>query len=152
KPREELRESIAVPAAKLAPAPPAPSTVVEQAVAPPEPPPAAAPMKHVAATPRAPVAAPVPAPASAPPVIEAATGGENPILAEAARDADAKAAYDALLSRKVAPDVEERALFGRASCRARLSDEGGAREDLARYLERFPNGAHAADARARLGQ
>jgi hypothetical protein len=37
----------------------------------------------------------------------------------------------------------ERALYGRASCRARLHDDEGARADLARYLARFPAGRYA---------
>jgi len=45
----------------------------------------------------------------------------------------------------------ERALWGQAACHARLGDEPRARDDLTLYLRRFPDGPHAADARARLG-
>lgn len=38
------------------------------------------------------------------------------------------------------PDLDERALFGRAGCRARLGDEAGARVDLDAYQALFPNG------------
>ena len=41
----------------------------------------------------------------------------------------------------------ERILYGRGACRAKLGKASGATEDLRRYLERFPNGAHAAWAR-----
>jgi len=44
----------------------------------------------------------------------------------------------------------ERALYGRASCRARRGDRAGARADLERYLATYPNGRFAADARAAL--
>ena len=43
--------------------------------------------------------------------------------------------------------LAERALYGRGACRAKLGDVTGAAEDLRRYLERFPNGAHAMWAR-----
>ncbi len=46
--------------------------------------------------------------------------------------------------------LAERALWGRAACRARLGDEAGARADLAAYIARFPDGPHVASARARL--
>jgi len=44
----------------------------------------------------------------------------------------------------------ERALYGRASCRARRGERAGARADLERYLATYPNGRFAADARAAL--
>ena len=44
----------------------------------------------------------------------------------------------------------ERALWGQAVCHARLGDEARARADLTRYLALFPEGPHAAGARARL--
>jgi hypothetical protein len=46
--------------------------------------------------------------------------------------------------------VDERALHGRASCRSRRGDAGGARADLESYLARFPEGRFAAEARASL--
>ena len=41
----------------------------------------------------------------------------------------------------------ERILYGRGTCRAKLGKGSGAAADLQRYLERFPNGAHARWAR-----
>ena len=41
----------------------------------------------------------------------------------------------------------ERILYGRGACRAKLGKASGAGEDLRRYLDRFPNGAHARWAR-----
>jgi len=46
--------------------------------------------------------------------------------------------------------LAERAAWGRAACRDRLGDVAGARAALADYVRRFPDGAHAAAARARL--
>jgi tetratricopeptide (TPR) repeat protein len=57
--------------------------------------------------------------------------------------------FDRALNASPPPALEERALFGRASCRSRLGDEPGARTDLDRYLARFPNGRFAESARAR---
>lgn len=56
----------------------------------------------------------------------------------------------ALTSDKRSDGAAERALYGRASCRARLGDAEGARADLASYLARFPSGRFASDARAAL--
>lgn len=51
-----------------------------------------------------------------------------------------------------ASQVAERALYGRAVCRLRGGDLGGARVDLRAYLERFPRGPHAGDAEEALGR
>jgi hypothetical protein len=48
--------------------------------------------------------------------------------------------------------VEERARYGRASCRARLGDRAGAQADLRAYLERFPAGRFADAAYEALGK
>jgi tetratricopeptide (TPR) repeat protein len=56
----------------------------------------------------------------------------------------------ALTSDERSDAAAERALYGRASCRARLGDAEGARADLTSYLTRFPSGRFAADARAAL--
>jgi TolA-binding protein len=48
------------------------------------------------------------------------------------------------------PNVVERALYGRGSCRARLGDVAGARADLEELLRRFPGGPHAEPARRAL--
>jgi TolA-binding protein len=55
--------------------------------------------------------------------------------------------YSAVLARSADAALVERALYGRGACRARRGDGAGAAEDLRRYLERFPDGAHAAWAR-----
>jgi hypothetical protein len=55
--------------------------------------------------------------------------------------------YSAVLARSSDAALVERALYGRGACRAKRGDGRGAAEDLRRYLERFPSGAHAAWAR-----
>jgi hypothetical protein len=49
-------------------------------------------------------------------------------------------------------DLLERALWGRGSCRARRGDTAGARADLERYLELYPKGRFAGEARRVLGR
>jgi hypothetical protein len=49
------------------------------------------------------------------------------------------------------PEAQERALYGRASCRSSLGQNGAARGDLERYLERFPRGRFAGAAARALG-
>lgn len=46
--------------------------------------------------------------------------------------------------------LAERALFGRATCRIRQGDSSGATADLSAYLERYPQGRFAEQARKRL--
>jgi hypothetical protein len=58
--------------------------------------------------------------------------------------------FEAVLGESGSGPLAERAMWGRAACRARLGDERSARKDLADYLARFPEGAHAPVARARL--
>jgi hypothetical protein len=73
------------------------------------------------------------------------------LRADAGRCAEALADFDALLTDDGAVDgVAERALYGRAACRARLDEVGAARVDLRAYLVRFPEGRYAARARAAL--
>lgn len=48
------------------------------------------------------------------------------------------------------PQLQERALWGHAACLSRIGDEQGAERSLQEYLARFPNGRHAAQARAQL--
>jgi hypothetical protein len=55
--------------------------------------------------------------------------------------------FATVLARPRSAALEERALYGRASCRTQHGDAKGAAQDLRRYLERFPNGSHAAWAR-----
>lgn len=58
--------------------------------------------------------------------------------------------FGAVLARPSDNGLVERALYGRGACRIKLGDTAGAAEDLRRYLELFPRGAHAAWARAWL--
>jgi hypothetical protein len=61
----------------------------------------------------------------------------------------AMADFDGVLAVSPPAELAERALRGRAVCRARLGDEPGARADYAEYLRRFPEGRFAEEARAR---
>lgn len=72
------------------------------------------------------------------------------LLADVRRDPEAARAFSDVLALHPALALEERALFGRAVCRARSGDEAGMRADLGAYLERFPDGRFAAEARERL--
>lgn len=74
------------------------------------------------------------------------------LLQRAGRCAEAVAGFDEVLGAGVSAKVEERALFGRAACRAARGDAAGAREDLRRYLESFPDGRYAERARALLSE
>jgi TolA-binding protein len=61
--------------------------------------------------------------------------------------------FNLLLATEAPPDlVTERALYGRATCRAQQSDWAGARSDLEHYLARFPKGRFADQARTAIGQ
>jgi hypothetical protein len=60
--------------------------------------------------------------------------------------------FERALAGDLAPALAERALFGRAGSHLRLGDETRGRSDLRTYLERFPNGRFASDARRRLGE
>jgi hypothetical protein len=51
--------------------------------------------------------------------------------------------FSAVLARGQNASLEERALYGRGACRVKRGDGQGAAQDLHRYLDRFPNGAHA---------
>jgi hypothetical protein len=59
--------------------------------------------------------------------------------------------FDRAFAMELAPEIEERARFGRAASRLRVGDETGGRADLAAYLERYPAGRFAEEARRRLG-
>jgi tetratricopeptide (TPR) repeat protein len=58
--------------------------------------------------------------------------------------------FDAALALGLSGGLEERALFGRAGSRFRSSATELARRDLEAYLERYPAGRFATEARARL--
>ena len=61
--------------------------------------------------------------------------------------------FDLLLSAWGKPDaVAERALYGRAACRAKSGDWEGARRDFEKYLGDFPQGRFAERARAALAR
>jgi hypothetical protein len=70
-------------------------------------------------------------------------------LAAAAGDCfAARADFDAALGERLPAGLEERALFGRASCARAVGDLAGARRDLDRLLARFPDGKLAGAVRA----
>jgi hypothetical protein len=76
------------------------------------------------------------------------------LRARAERCAAAVADFDVLLApagRPADDAVTERALYGRASCRAQARDVAGSRADLKLYLARFPAGRFATAAREALG-
>jgi TolA-binding protein len=54
----------------------------------------------------------------------------------------AEADFTAVLARVRTAAMEERALYGRAACRSKQGNVGGAADDLRRYVDRFPSGAH----------
>jgi thioredoxin-like negative regulator of GroEL len=58
--------------------------------------------------------------------------------------------FDRLVNRALPAALAERALVGRGLCRLRGGDAAGGRQDLERYLARFPEGRFAAAARAQL--
>jgi len=57
-----------------------------------------------------------------------------------------------LLTGGKADSVTERALYGRATCRAKMGNGAGAHRDLETYLATFPEGRFAREARAALEQ
>jgi hypothetical protein len=71
------------------------------------------------------------------------------LLAEGHRCLEALDMFD--VGPSVPPPVQERALYGRAACRAALGDERS-NEDLRRYLDLYPNGRFADSARKALGR
>jgi len=67
---------------------------------------------------------------------------EAELEAEAGHCDRATALFDALLAQP-SPAVEERSLFGRATCRAKRGEPDGAAADLRRLLQRHPHGEYA---------
>lgn len=55
--------------------------------------------------------------------------------------------FSAALSHTPDAGLLERILYGRGVCWSKLGNQAGAAEDFRRYIERFPDGAHAAWAR-----
>lgn len=75
------------------------------------------------------------------------------LRADAGRCREAVADFDALLEDETTSDgVTERALYGRAACRARLGAGDDARANLEAYVTRFPTGQFVARARASLAR
>jgi len=73
------------------------------------------------------------------------------LRADKARWVAALRDFDQLLSSSGQTDpVNERALFGRANCRAKTGDQEGSRRDFESYLVHFPHGRFVAQARAAL--
>lgn len=58
--------------------------------------------------------------------------------------------FDHVWGQNASSEIAERALRGRAICRLRLGQQEAAEADLRAYLERFPNGKLAAEARRRV--
>jgi hypothetical protein len=75
---------------------------------------------------------------------------QGELAADAGDCAAAIVSFDRALASPGSPGLEERALYGRASCRQRSGDLSAARAELQRYLARFPHGKFAAHARATL--
>jgi hypothetical protein len=63
----------------------------------------------------------------------------------------AAADFGRVLAARPSSDWQQRALWGRGICRARLGDAAGSSADLRAYVEEFPQGRHAVEARRRLG-
>jgi hypothetical protein len=57
--------------------------------------------------------------------------------------------FDRVLQAHPSRPLDERALYGRASCRSALGDAAGASADFDTYLSRYPNGRFAELARSR---
>ncbi|HET6281329.1 MAG TPA: hypothetical protein VFH73_10190 [Polyangia bacterium] len=72
-----------------------------------------------------------------------ATRGE--LRAELGRCADALKDFDGLLSSNHRDEYAERALYGRAACRARGGDAARVRADLTLYQTLYPHGRFAAE-------
>ncbi len=65
------------------------------------------------------------------------------LLAEASRCSEALPLFESSLAPNLEEPIRERALYGRASCRATVGDHAGSREDMIRYLQLYPRGRFA---------
>jgi Flp pilus assembly protein TadD len=74
------------------------------------------------------------------------------LSAKAGRCEEAVADFDQALRHDPGERLGARALYARASCRARLGDEVGAETDLRLYLLRYPNGPHVVAVRRALAR
>jgi hypothetical protein len=73
------------------------------------------------------------------------------LRADKGRTSAAFADFDLVLSTSIQTDaIAERALYGRATCRAKSGDWNGARGDFQKYINTFPQGRFARDARSAL--
>lgn len=72
------------------------------------------------------------------------------LRAAAGRCREADGDFQAALAGRPTPQVTERALYGRASCLARLGDREGAQKLLRQITEHFPSGRYADPARRAL--
>jgi hypothetical protein len=58
--------------------------------------------------------------------------------------------FDRAIAMELTPELEERALYGRAASRLRIGDETGGRADLQQYVTRHPSGRFVEEAKRRL--
>jgi hypothetical protein len=72
------------------------------------------------------------------------------LLARSARCGPALELFRRETSQTDRPELEERAMFGEASCLQSLGQYGESRAAFRRYLERFPNGSFRSQAQAGL--
>lgn len=65
------------------------------------------------------------------------------LLAEGSRCSEALPLFESSLAPNLEEPIRERALYGRASCRAAVGNHAGSREDMIRYLQLYPRGRFA---------
>jgi len=65
------------------------------------------------------------------------------LLAEGSRCSEALPLFESSLAPNLEEPIRERALYGRASCRAAVGDHAGSRGDMIRYLQLYPRGRFA---------